>query len=689
MDQELVSKELLMERYELCIERIRKIENEESVSEKYRQYFIDVANFITLIDRVKADLETDRWGSYSEEQKKSINHQLYEEIIGDRYESSYLNPSYAVKELGDEAGGLLTAMYAEIRGEIAYVYERKLENLTVCNELFLQIYNYFENNENVDIKEVKTIIYWYASDYCDLYVADKICEQIDPARSFVVAKLREIDSEDLSYLYDFGEYVSGNEYKVAEFLNEQSEETIEKIARTYVEGYERGFLATGKDLSKKSTVNIEYSLGFERVVIKAIELFAKIGLKPTIFRNSYSFVTKRKNLKRGFFGASANKQYEYDHKDDQGIFLDKKYIERKLDVMKNVFEKHKDLANRHAGPALIEVFGEVPFSPEQKECVIKLSKKQEELSLLFANKSSQLINKYIIGEERSYTIVAYPMPEIGEDFTEIFSEVIKINTLDASLYEMTQQTIIDVLDQGEYVHVVGKGGNKTNLKIALAKLKDPTKETLFENCVADVNIPVGEVFTSPKLEGTNGVLHVSKVYLNELQYKDLCLSFIDGKIAEYNCANYEETEQSKSYIKENLLLNHETLPLGEFAIGTNTTAYAVAKKYDILEKLPILIVEKMGPHFAIGDTCYSWEEDCKLYNPNGKEIVAKDNEVSILRKEDVSKAYTNCHTDITIPYEEIGEIAVLSADGRRIEVIKNGQFVLEGTELLNEPLKHL
>jgi len=64
----------------------------------------------------------------------------------------------------------------------------------------------------------------------------------------------------------------------------------------------------------------------------------------------------------------------------------------------------------------------------------------------------------------------------------------------------------------------------------------------------------------------------------------------------------------------------------------------------------------MGPHFAVGDTCYSWSEENVLHNPDGKEIVAKDNECSILRKTDVSKAYFNCHTDITIPYDEIGGI---------------------------------
>ena len=261
--------------------------------------------------------------------------------------------------------------------------------------------------------------------------------------------------------------------------------------------------------------------------------------------------------------------------------------------------------------------------------------------------------------------------------------------MDAKTYEKVQQTLIDALDQGEYVHILGADGNKTDLKIQLHSLHDPDKETIFENCVADVNIPVGEVFTSPVLEGTNGVLHVSKVYLNELQYQDLEITFANGMIADYNCRNFERELENKEYIRDNILYKHPTLPLGEFAIGTNTTAYVAAKKYGIEEKMPILIAEKMGPHFAVGDTCYSWSEDIKVYNPNGKEIVAKDNSISALRKEDVSKAYFHCHTDITIPYEELKSITVVTKNGEEILLLENGRFVLEGTEILNEPLKNL
>ena len=173
---------------------------------------------------------------------------------------------------------------------------------------------------------------------------------------------------------------------------------------------------------------------------------------------------------------------------------------------------------------------------------------------------------------------------------------------------------------------------ETDLTVALHPLKDPAKETLFENCVADVNIPVGEVFTSPQLAGTNGLLHVSQVYLNELKYVELKVWFKDGRIENWSCGNFADDEANRNYFFENVMYHHETLPLGEFAIGTNTAAYCMAQKYQIADKLPILIAEKMGPHFAVGDTCYSWAEDTSVYNPDGKEIIARDNEVSILQK---------------------------------------------------------
>ena len=678
--------EMCRERHELSVERLNQIAVEEGRAEPFSKYFQEMAIFLLETESVRKMIADGSWEKLELHEMKESNTLLYSDILPGKYETSFANPTWAVQELGETFGVLFSMLYAELRSGIVYAFENRMDYLTILNELLIEVYTCFEE-EVPEYKTVKEILYWYASDYSDVFLADRIEEQLIPELSIATDWIMKADLDDERYLYRFGEYITENEIGTARHLATLPQETIQKMADVYTEGYRIGFINTGKDLSKKSVVNIRYCLGFERVIRIAIENFRKMGLQPVIYRAASSVITKREQFKVGYYGAIANPQFDYDHRSDQALFMDKRYIERKLDILKNVYEKNKEQAAQMAGPAVMEIFGEKPFSPESKKENPTYNDVQRELTLLYDSKSGQLTNQYIIGEERSFTIVAYPVPEIGEQYKEIFDEVIKINTLDAKLYETVQQTMIDALDQGECVHILGKGTNKTDLTVQLYKLNDPKKETIFENCVADVNIPVGEVFTSPVLEGTNGTLHVSKVFLNGLQYCNLEIRFKDGMIESYTCSNFEDEEENKKYIYDNILHNHPTLPIGEFAIGTNTTAYVAGKKYKIEDKMPILIAEKTGPHFAVGDTCYSWCEDIKVYNPNGKEIVARDNSVSILRKEDVEKAYFQCHTDITIPYEELEEISVLTKDGKNIILLKDGRFVLPGTEVLNKPLE--
>ena len=684
------------ERHILAVDRLRSLVAEETVAEQYLHYFQDVAIFLLELENVRRKIDSGAWDHYSIEEMRSINEILYSDIVGDHYRKSWANPAYAAGKFGVERGRLLSMLYAEMRSGLPYAFENRVDYLTILCELFIEVYNCFETacrekGENAvpEEKEIRDIIYWYASDYCDVFLADRILEQIDPERSFAAELIGNADLDDDRYLYRFGEYITENELGTAHYLRTLPEETLQKMADVYTEGYRTGFANTGKDLSKKSVVNIRYILGFEKVVRLAVDNFRKMGLKPVIYRAASGVITKREHHKIGYTGAIPNRQYEYDHRQDQALFMDKRYIERRLEVIRTVYEQHRDTAAQFAGPAVMETFGEKPFSPESVPEAPAYTEEQKELAVQYDGRSGQITNEYIRGDERSFTIIAWPVPEIGEKYEEIFGEVIRINTLDAKLYEKVQQTLIDALDQGKCVHVAGKGANRTDLTVRLFRLKDPSKETIFENCVADVNIPVGEVFTSPVLEGTNGVLHVSRVFLEGLEYRDLELHFEDGMITDYGCGNFADPEDGKKYVADNVLKGHNSLPLGEFAIGTNTTAYVTGRRYGIEDKMPILIAEKTGPHFAVGDTCYSWSEDIRVYNPNGKEIVAKDNSVSLNRKTDLSKAYLNCHTDITVPYDELEEISVVTKEGKHIILIKDGRFILPGTEVLNEPLEEM
>lgn len=676
------------ERYQLAMERVCAILKEETAAEPYREYFRRASGFVQLLKETAEAIQAGRLDTASLEELKGLNYRLYWDILPEHYEESYGNPAYAAAKLGKDFGPMLSFLYSELRSQIPNIYEGRLAPVTAACEAFIEIYNLFEGNVP-QAKEVRDVLYWYVSDYADQTVRSWLWERFDPAYSFARDIIMEEDLSDLRYLYRFGEYISPSELSVASFLNSLPEETVRSMADTYVEGFRKGFEVMGRDLSKKKTVLIRYEVGFERMIRMAVEGFGRLGLQCIFCRAPLSAVNRNPNRKVGWYSSSPNKQYEYDHRYDSALYMGNTFKERKLSVLRTAFEDFKELASWYAGPAVVETFGEPGFVPVNKEECFALSEHQEDVVRSYNNEFTQLMNRYSPEEETSFTIIAFPRPEIGEPYEEIFREIIRINTLDYAQYQKIQQVIIDALDTAEKVQVKGAGENATDLEISLHPLSDPQKETGFENCVSDVNIPLGEVFTSPVLAGTNGLLFVKSVYIGEFQFRNLAMRFVDGWVTDYTCENLDSPEENWKLVRQVILKNHESLPMGEFAIGTNTTAYAVGRRYGIVDRLPILIVEKMGPHFAVGDTCYSWAEDCPMYNPDGKEMIARDNEISILRKEDVSKAYFSCHTDITIPYDELDSIIACRADGSQIPIIQGGRFVLPGTEELNRPLNEI
>ncbi len=394
----MIEENQIQERYNLTIERIKLILEEESVDDRYLDYFRTVSRFILLVD------QTWKRNNVSLEMLIEENRALYQDVLGDNYDTSYANPEYAIRVFGKEIGEILCFLYAEIRSEIAYGYEGKMENLAICNELFIEIYNSFEGEETPNYKSLKEIIYWYASDYCDVFVAERLKEKMDFHNSFAIDIIMNSDLNDLRYLYKYGEYISEEEHNAVAMLRSLSEEEVSSIANMYIEGYQEGCEDIGIDLSEKKTIYIQYQIGTERIVKEVIKGFERIGLKATSCRNAVSVVT-RECSKNGFYSKKCT-QYEADHWNDQGLFINKKYVERKLDVVKNVFEQQKEMTAAFAGCVLIGV-GAENVAAEPQKAAIHLNEKQENLQKLFDEKMEQLTNKYLL-KELNITVVDIP-----------------------------------------------------------------------------------------------------------------------------------------------------------------------------------------------------------------------------------------------------------------------------------------
>ncbi len=614
----------------------------------------------------------------TEEELRTYNKKLYLCADLDVYETSFLNPAYAVSVFGKAKGRIVSAVFAGLVAKVPDVYHGVLRPFLYSMELVLEVYSLLESG--ADANALKRALFYHRHDYCEERTIAGAYKMYTPGFRYFYDIAMNEDLSNPAYLYKIGCPVTENMIQVSSFLATLPEKDIESMAETFVNGYVEGFAVTGTDFSRKKYVQVATGYGFERITRAAIRKFEAIGKEAIVmyFDEVYS---------DRWLGD--NRQAEYDHRNDTLLTLNKRMVETIVRATKKAFDNVDECMRVVGGPAVQESFGEPDFDPVNKPEVLSSDAKMSKLQVEMQSSLFMLREQHMPSEERSFTIISYPVPAIGPKFKDIFKATIRVNTLSSARYRKIQQCIIDVLDQASYVTVKGSGENKTDIRVMLHTLTDPAKQTNFENCAADVNIPVGEVFTSPVLKGTNGVLHVSKVYLEGRLFKDLCITFKDGKIAKASCANFPTEKENADYINENILYFHETLPIGEFAIGTNTTAYEMGIKYDIQSKLQILIAEKTGPHFAVGDTCYSHSEDKAVYNPDGKEIIARENEVSALRKTDPENAYMNCHTDITIPYDELESITAHTADGKCYDIIRDGRFVVPGTEELNVPLDRL
>lgn len=592
------------------------------------------------------------------------NHNNYYWLMQDNYNQSYANPVFAVEMLGETYGPSLSALYFTTSQLVMAAFGSRIIEINDVLSLIIKSYALFLNKSEAGfINQMKQWLKDGIDDRAYVFTATNFNFDFDSMTHI----FDKYDFDDGKDSFRSGVYVTESDVKMAGFLADFQVDKLDSLGEMIAKAYIKGFAADGKDHTKRSKVGVVAVVGQEKIAKVVMKYLREMGKMP--------FVSKYEKTE-------LNHQAEYDHKFDIARMLDEEAMDLMIKGYTNAYESQKDQLLDYGGIMYMEKFGPEPFSPKENQARMTLSEDQQVLFQKLQTEHRQMHLTYIPETERSFCIVAFPTPDIGEPYEAIFEDIIEINSLDSDYFSKIQQSIIDALDEGEYVHVLGKGNNKTDIKVMLQEIKDGSKETNFSNCVADVNIPVGEVFTSPQLTGTIGKLHVEKVFLDGFNYKNLELDFIDGEIDKYTCTNFDSETDNMKYIEENLMFPHKSLPIGEFAIGTNTLAYTVAKKYDIVDKLPILIVEKMGPHFAVGDTCYMWSEDQPVYNPDGKEITARHNERS--RLEDVSKAYTNCHTDITIPYDAIGEISVMKADGSKIEIIIEGKFVLPGTEGLNE-----
>ena len=210
--------------------------------------------------------------------------------------------------------------------------------------------------------------------------------------------------------------------------------------------------------------------------------------------------------------------------------------------------------------------------------------------------------------------------------------------------------ITDKLNKYNFDHLEYKNELGTDLKIYLPK---GHKWSSGKSPNGDIcNMPTLEVFTSPEYNKTEGIVYSSKPLIyNNVTIENFYLKFKDGKVREYHAETGEdvlttilETDEYSRYLGECALVSFDSA-INKTNIIFNETLYD----------------ENASCHIAIGRgfaECLSGD--------------VKDDEEQLKRGVNISKT----HVDFMIGTRDL-EVIGVTHDNKRIEVIKNGNIVIE------------
>lgn len=583
------------------------------------------------------------------------------------YAESYANPAY-LHALGFRDADLLSIIYNQI--------DRSLHNVVLGRPIFVwnkadiiaALKEYFVTFDREALQAVYDRECIATQELCE---NNRMLECATTQNAFN-AVLREANPDNLDWMGGYGVYITPVEQDMCRYWFSLPQDKLDTIANHIVEAFFHGFISQCRDIAGRSRVRLVYAIGQEALAQRVVALFGERGFDVVILPPS---------------SMGNDEQFLADHGQAQAVFTDPQCYEGQIAAYNAATEAFRSEILATCGFIRIGTFGKeiIPTAPSAHAFRPTKESMAAHHKQMMANRNTE--SSLLKPDTLSFCSVVFPDMRIGDRFEEIFDAFCKLNTMESEPYELVQAGLIDLLDACECMRLKGADGNKTDLTVMFRPLTDPKKQTNFLNCGGDLNIPHGEMFTTPQLKGTHGALHVKEVYLREKFYRGLWLKFEDGRVVDYTCENFADEEENRRYVADNLLHNKQGVPMGEASIGSNTLAYRLAKDFGLYARLPILLAEKMGPHLAVGDPCFARGEDSPVNNLyGGREMVARENEITATRRENPD-CYFNFHTDITIPYEEMGLLEGVKSSGETVTIIRDGRFVPACAQKLNEYLR--
>ena len=239
-----------MEQFELVRERIRLIPFEKEIGEPYGTYFKTMSIFI---DQMAQLYECCANGTYhmcslAEKEKWSL-------LCGKGEQKKYEKEEIAKQLLGEEFGAIFSFLTREWKALYTYAIQQNLYCFMIYMELYMELYTIFEDSakeqERVPYKRVKEALYWFFSDYSDVFIPMRIKECFSKENRRLDWILKENQKKDGSYLYEIGGEVTEKERKRADHVLSLSKEEVAMICEKKLQPFVEWYLEQKKERKRR------------------------------------------------------------------------------------------------------------------------------------------------------------------------------------------------------------------------------------------------------------------------------------------------------------------------------------------------------------------------------------------------------------------------------------------------------
>lgn len=372
----------IRERYDLAIWRIEQMLEEQSIQPPFDRFFKENARWILMCDRLFTALERDELENADGTVWKKINHCLYASMYGSKMAEDFGNPSYAKRYFGDELGPHLSCLFHIMRCMIPAVWECRRVAVTICMELFIEIYNIFEY-EKVTANMISRTIYWFISDYADEFMTYKIRELSDGQLDRYERIFRAAaGGQDEMVLYMYGLYVPETAIDRWRRWKSADPASVEALAQMIADRAKQASLTR-----KGGRYILSYHIGDEPLAAKAAQRLSGEDYEPMIVRGSAFGIS---GLSGGAGILSEGGAYTQAHRSDILYYADRALYERYLAVAQSTLEKHGLKETMNAGC----VFVSLPFQEHLEENK-KLCAQQNAHGRDYCGKIAALERKYL------------------------------------------------------------------------------------------------------------------------------------------------------------------------------------------------------------------------------------------------------------------------------------------------------